>query len=516
MNQPRSVALDSLLSPLAIALLVLAFLTGGSSMERGWGQVATQLLALPVLWLAVARLLQPPLRRGHAVLLVLAALPPATLALQWALGSSLTPWASQRALLDWLPPLAAFLAALALPPTARRHGLRVLVLLATASLLLASLQLAAPQDSWLNPFPELVPIFNGLFANPNHQGTALGIAAVLLLAAAGDGRPGREGDQGPAVPAGRRQALHYARIGLAVLLLVALPFTGSRAMVLITAAALIMLPLVNGWLPGRWRRESRKARVLVLGLATAAGLALVALSTLGWMRVDRLEEGRSAMTAQTAALAAEAMPLGSGAGSFVPVFEAHLPDAMLIHAWYNHAHNEYVQWWLEGGVAGLAWSVLLLAGFAWARPRRDRPDSAREARDRSRPDGAREDRDRGRPDGAWVGSWLGVGCLLAHSVVDYPLRTPALATAAAWLAATATRGAGLARDQGKAGRSAYNRRPRTRPGTGVRSTATADPGKQPHDHPLHAGHGAHRHPRPGLCRPAAGGGVRQAARHGRL
>ena len=29
----------------------------------------------------------------------------------------------------------------------------------------------------------------------------------------------------------------------------------------------------------------------------------------------------------------------------------------------------------------------------------------------------------------WVGSWLGVACLLAHSVVDYPMRTPALATA---------------------------------------------------------------------------------------
>ena len=364
---------------LALALLALALLTGGSSMEQGWGTRATQWLALPVLWLAVARLLQPPLPRAHVVLLVLALLPPLVIGLQPVLGSSLTPWASGRAVYAWLPPLAAFLAALSLPADSRRIGLRVLVVMAVASLLLASLQLAAPQDSWLNPFPELVPIFNGLFANPNHQGTALGIAAVLLL--------------------------------------VALPFTGSRAMVLITTAALMVLPLANGWLPGRWRREEHKLRALALGLAAVAGLVLVALSTLGWMRVDRLEEGRSAMTAQTATLATEAMPLGSGAGSFVPWFEANLPDAMLIHAWYNHAHNEYVQWWLEGGVAGLAWIALLLFGFAWSRPRRGR--------------------DGRRPDGAWVGSWLGAGCLLAHSVVDYPLRTPALATAGAWLAATA-------------------------------------------------------------------------------
>ena len=82
---------------LALALLVLAFLTGGSSMEQGWGTRATQWLALPVLWLAVARLLQPPLQRAHVVLLVLALLPPLVIGLQLVLGSSLTPWASGRA-----------------------------------------------------------------------------------------------------------------------------------------------------------------------------------------------------------------------------------------------------------------------------------------------------------------------------------------------------------------------------------------------------------------------------------
>ena len=405
---------------LALALLALALLTGGSSMEQGWGTRATQWLALPVLWLAVARLLQPPLPRAHVVLLVLALLPPLVIGLQPVLGSSLTPWASGRAVYAWLAPVAAFLAALSLPPGSQRIGLRVLVAMAVASVVLASLQLAAPQDSWLNPYPELVPMFNGLFANPNHQGTALGIAAVLLLATAGDDRGvglGAMGREGRAAAGARQQALRYARIGLAVLLLVALPFTGSRAMVLITTAALMVLPLANGWLSGRWRREAHKLRALVLGLAAAAGLALVAVSALGWMRVDRLEEGRSAMTAQTASLAAKAMPLGTGAGSFVPWFEANLPDAMLVETWYNHAHNEYVQWWLEGGVAGLAWIALLLFGFAWSRPRRGR--------------------DGRQPDGAWVGSWLGVGCLLAHSLVDYPLRTPALATAGAWLAATA-------------------------------------------------------------------------------
>ena len=179
----------------------------------------------------------------------------------------------------------------------------------------------------------------------------------------------------------------------------------------------IAVPLVGGWLGRKWRHRHGRRQVLVLGGAGLAGLVLVLWIAMGWMRVDRMEQGRSVMAAATTALAVEAMPAGIGAGAFVPWFDAHIPEPMLQYNYINHAHNEYLQWWLEGGVAGLAWSLLLLAGFIWACPR---PDA------------------RGhRPDAAWVGSWLGVACLLAHSVVDYPMRTPALATAGAWMAAVA-------------------------------------------------------------------------------
>ena len=411
MSLPRTTTpTDTVLHALALALLALAFVTGGSSMDRGWGDVATQLLALPVLCMAVAVLLRPPVPCAHWVLMAIAALGPAVVGLQLAMGTTVTPWASERALYAWLPPVAAFLAGLALPPRAQRNGLRLIVALVTASLLLAYLQLAAPQDSVFNPFPDLVPMFNGLFANPNHQGTALAVGAVLLLSASTGDPEARQ-----RLSDGRLRAFKIGRIGLAVLLLMGIPFTGSRGMVLIAAAALMALPLANGWLASQWRRPGGKRRVLGIGLAGLAVAALVAAVTLGWMRVDRLEGGRSALAASTAEMAIDAMPMGTGAGSFVPWFDAHVPDALLQYEYYNHAHNEYVQWWLEGGIAGLGWIVLLLAGFAWARPRRSL--------------------DGQRPSGAWVGSWLGVGILLAHSVADYPMRTPTLAVAGAWMAA---------------------------------------------------------------------------------
>ena len=87
----RPAALDVWLPRLAVGLLAMAFITGGGSMDRGWGDVATQLLALPVIVLAVMRLLQPPVARSRWIVLAIAALGPATVAAQWLLDSTSSP-----------------------------------------------------------------------------------------------------------------------------------------------------------------------------------------------------------------------------------------------------------------------------------------------------------------------------------------------------------------------------------------------------------------------------------------
>jgi O-antigen ligase len=390
-----------------LSLLGLAFLTGGGSQDRGWGDAATQLLAWPVLLLAVWRLTAPEAPRNRAWLLALAAVLPLGIVVQWLAGLTLTPWGTERALWAVLPAVAAFTAALALP----RRELGILawtfVALAGASLVLGYLQLGAPQDSPLNPFPEWPPALNGLFANPNHQATSIAVALVLVLAWLLHRDENEDRD-------GRWWAKRVALAGLALFLLVGLPLTGSRAAVLIAAAALLAVPLANGWLGRRRRRGSR------LGLAAAIAGGAVAIALLmaasAWLRVDRDGESRSAVYAATARMAGEAMPVGTGVGSFVPWFEAHAPDALVSGTYFNHAHNEYLQWWLEGGIAGLAWIALLAAFMVWARPG---PGPGR------------------RPDWLVVGSWLGLMVMLAHSAVDYPLRTPALMTVAALLAGTA-------------------------------------------------------------------------------
>ncbi|KAF1687186.1 hypothetical protein B1992_04140 [Pseudoxanthomonas broegbernensis] len=407
---------------MAAALLVLAFLTGGGASDRGIGDAATQLLACAVLPLALHCLSKraQPIPRLRWILL-LATLVPAGIALQLAAGLTRTPWATERALWSILPALAAFVSALALPRRRQVHLAWTIVSLAAASLILGYLQLGAPQDSILNPFPELPPVLNGVFANQNHQATAIGIALVLLAAWAFD--PRRRLDEEDAPPHSRTAGL-IAAGGLALLLLVALPLVGSRAMALISIGALLLVPAATGWLRQRLGRRGRRRQgtFLLLGGLVAGALVLVALS--GWIKVDYSSETRIAMARATAALAADAMPWGSGIGSFVQWFDAHTPDEALQWAYVNHAHNEYAQWWLESGILGLAWIALLAVGMAWSLPRCAwRADA--------------------QPDGLAAGSWLAVAVVLAHSFVDYPLRTPAIMTVAAFLAGVAAQAAAL-------------------------------------------------------------------------
>jgi hypothetical protein len=106
------------------------------------------------------------------------------------------------------------------------------------------------------------------------------------------------------------------------------------------------------------------------------------------------------------------MPLGSGIGTFVPVFQAfERPEYGFGDAYVNRAHNEYLELWLETGIVGLVAMLLLLAWGAvsfvsvW---RVGLPDARR------------------RDNLLACAATLAPVLLLAHSMVDYPLRTPAL------------------------------------------------------------------------------------------
>jgi len=195
-------------------------------------------------------------------------------------------------------------------------------------------------------------------------------------------------------------------------LLLGLPLTNSRAAVLIGVLLVVGAPLAMGAAALRRTGQGRKTLVVLLAgaVVAAAGLFLAA----GWMRADELQGARSVIRSATFALGAEHLPWGSGVGSFVPVFEQGMPDALLLPSYVNAAHNDYAQLWLETGIAGLLVAALAAVALMLAVDSHVRG----QAGDRRL---------------LWS-AVFGIAVFVAHSVVDYPLRTPALMSVAGLLA----------------------------------------------------------------------------------
>jgi len=200
-------------------------------------------------------------------------------------------------------------------------------------------------------------------------------------------------------------------------------FAVGAAATLSRAGILLLLPVALGSgvvyvLETRARR--RWTALITFVIAAVIALALV-LALKGGSIWDRFRAGdvgdvRFADYPQIAKIALAYQPLGSGVGSFDLVYRAHERLDQLSPFYLNHAHNDYLELWLEAGAPGAALVFLFLAWWAVATRRAWGPNS------RPKLDLARS--------GALV-----IGALLLHSLVDYPLRTPALAVLLAFACA---------------------------------------------------------------------------------
>jgi O-antigen ligase len=356
--------------------------------------VLIQLIPLPpVIWEAL------PGRRvvteGYAA---------AGMAAPW-LPVSMTPRPTWDAFLGLVPPAAMFCATLTLGRGTRRAMAVSVLVMAALSVGLGMLQRAGGPSSpwWLYGAAE-ERIATGFFANQNHQ--AVFLAASLPLAAflatrqaAGGGSRALFWSAAAAafalvVVAGA--AVTAARAAVA---LVPLGFIGSAAVVVRNRA---------GRGAGRWSWAPLGA----LAAASALAAGLVAFSGNSAL-AQRLEEKFGAdLRVELFPTVAKAglvfAPVGAGVGSFPVVYQMFERPQTLGPAFINHAHDEYLETWMESGVAGVALIVAFVGWWvsaSWA--------ILREAR---------------RSDAglALAGSAI-VGILLIHSLVDYPLRTPAVA-----------------------------------------------------------------------------------------
>jgi O-antigen ligase/tetratricopeptide (TPR) repeat protein len=210
----------------------------------------------------------------------------------------------------------------------------------------------------------------------------------------------------------------WVSAGLAVML-AGLLLSQSRGGVLAFAVAAAVIALVGR---ARAGRSPLLPAVLVVGLLTAALVAW-----LGWGAVERrlktliepdlLHEGRLTIWADALPLVPAFLLTGTGGGTFRWVEPLHRTGPTPYRIDFEHAHNEYLEALVEGGVVRLALTLVLIVVLARGAARAWR-------------------RSRGRSDGGLVlGAAFGLLAVALHGMVDFGLHIPAVALLAAVVAA---------------------------------------------------------------------------------
>ena len=294
-----------------------------------------------------------------------------------------------------------FLITLSLDRSERRAVAAGWIGAALAGLLIGLVQMTQADGGWAYPYSETSKgSLVGWFANRNHEATML--LALTPLAA---------------VLAAGRGASRWIAGAFLLIVLVAIGAVRSRAGVLLAGPVLILTAAVLLRQPGFARRRSvwiAAGAVVVVSLLAVTTLALTPI--LSRFGADTLPEFRYRAWPLIWSEAQLHLPFGSGLGSFDRVFRAIEPLSLVAPVYFNHAHNDFLELWLETGWFGAA-AVIALAAWigvaAWRAWRRRDSSLARAAS-------------------------VGVLVLAATSWVDYPLRTESLAVLFAYLLAALT------------------------------------------------------------------------------
>ena len=445
--QDRSTRLTA---PAAAIVLAAALLLGGGTMQGLPGDaivIATGLLLAVLLVAAWPAPALHPYRLELSLLMAVLALPllqllplPPALwtalpgravlaAQQAAMGIaphwaplSLDPAGTWRAWLALLPGASLFVAALTLDTRALTRLTALIPLLALAGALLGFAQVAGGPGSPLRLFAYTQRgSAEGFFANRDHFADLLNVAMLLtaawLIALWLQPR---------AQAARRALAMAVGWVMLAVLL-IGLLLTQSRAGVALGALTLLAI-VVLAWRAGQ--AKPRLARRVALALLVIAMLSLQwgLYAVLARLHQDVFEDSRWWIMRTTWIAAQHYGWLGSGIGSFVHVLPQFQARATLIPPYVNHAHDDYLELWLEGGIPAL---VLMLAFVVWWLWRSLHAW-------RRLPAMAAADAQPALPMLLRCAAAIAVLLLLLHASVDYALRTLALeatlAVLCAWLA----------------------------------------------------------------------------------
>ena len=432
-----------LLRPLAVLAGAYALSVARAEQLRQFA-VPLGLLALLALWMGLQLVPIPfdwwaalPGRGDYARLQELAGMDQGPRAMTLSVEGTL------NALLALTVPAATLLLFAVQDDRNRARGLLLFGALGLVSILYGFVQYVVPGDGSLHLYRISSTNFAvGLFANRNHNAV---MGGMLLLGLAWYFATLTK--RSPLLP------LKLAVVvGLGLVLLMHGFVAASRAGLVITGLSIVFsflfvrnTALLGGDPRGASRRARRKDTKAETGwrrYVVPGGYAIAVIAALGVIFAtqqtaaldrliagDPLEESRGQLLPVLWDMARYYLPWGSGFGSFEFVFRAFEPVEMLQPKYYNEAHNDLLQWVIEGGLP----AVLVAGAFAiWALRQglsafRDRSDLHPQA-------GGSLGFRLSDPGVRRLAILLMAQLVLASSV-DYPLRTPIMMALLAMLAA---------------------------------------------------------------------------------
>ncbi|KPF85625.1 hypothetical protein IP81_19470 [Novosphingobium sp. AAP83] len=277
---------------------------------------------------------------------------------------SMTPEATWNALWSLFVPASVFGLMLTLD-RAEQHFrvLDILILVGVGSAILACLQMGSDPKGALYFYSVTNPGSGvGFFANRNHQAVFLALLAPAILLHARI-KAFQAAQKNQSLEAGRTvfPVPWWIIPGCAVMLLAPLLLvTGSRSGLVLGMVAALATPWVIAPL-AQQRTRSMGRRVLPT-LALLAGLAFVMFDR--DLALDRLfasdpaSDARMLILPTVFAMIEDVWLLGTGLGSFETVMMIYEPDHLLAPNYMNHAHNDWLEIVLTGGVPAIVLGLM--------------------------------------------------------------------------------------------------------------------------------------------------------------
>lgn len=412
--------------PLIVPIFLgLCLLLGGASAAGYPANMLLQLAAIPIIaWSLLAERSAPLPRVARQLTILLLAmaaiiviqlipLPPAVWSalpgreeaaagyrlfgapLPW-LPLSLTPDRTVASALWLLPALAVLLAMLRGGAYNPELLAGILLAVALAGIGIGAVQRAGNEAAY---FYEITNrgLGTGFFANGNHMATLLMCAIPFLSAFYLVARSRSRTAQ-------RSSALLVILAGTLGVLIIGLAINGSRAGLGLAVPVLCASGLM---LLSRKRRIPAWSVVPLLALSLV-GIGIVFFSPVGndfTQQVKDVSISRSTFFPNTVRAAFDYLPLGSGVGSFTSVYPLYENQAIITNTYANHAHSDLLELFLETSLPGMVVLALFLiwwthrAVVIW---RSEEVDQFARA------------------------ATIASAAILAHSLVDYPLRTAAV------------------------------------------------------------------------------------------